>query len=103
MSRPKRGGALFWRRRREKFINAQTMAVSHGPLQLDVDMARRWGWTEAAIESAYDQLCGISARRTSSAQRRYPGRWQWLPGVQVWQFVGPPPLGRPPRPRRGRS
>lgn len=90
------------RRRRDvrPFINDETRAVFCGPVSLDVDHARRWGWTERAIARAFEMLCQISARRTRAAQRRYPGRWKWEADTKGWAFVGPPPLGKPPAARR---
>lgn len=57
---------------RARYVNASTHSWGVGPVQLDVDMARTQGWSEAAIERTCDKLTTISRREGSIAHRNGP-------------------------------
>lgn len=76
MRAPSRGARAVPRRRtappRRPFIRETTEEIACGPVELDVKMARRHGWSERAIERAWKALSAISKREGGLAHRRGP-------------------------------
>ena len=57
-------------RAREVFINEDTTSFGVGSVTLDVDMARRHGWSERAIRRVAGVLAAISRRETNRSHRK---------------------------------
>lgn len=61
---------------KRSMINEETTDIGTGPVKLRVTVARAHGWTDAQIESAWDQISKIVKRGWSIAQRRHPERYR---------------------------
>lgn len=53
-------------------VSENTTDWGVGPVGLNVDMARRHGWTEKQINRAAEELRRISRKEGGIAQRRHP-------------------------------
>lgn len=74
---------------KRKAINDETLNISNGPVLLDVEHARMWGWTEKEIERVFDEIAKISQKVTAKASKRRPDHWQ--EGIFGAVFKGPVP------------
>lgn len=53
-------------------INDTTTTIGVGPIELDVEMARIAGWSQAAIERAAKEIRKLSRRENALAHRNGP-------------------------------
>ncbi len=60
------------------FIDDETREASHGPLSIDVEMARAHGWSEKSILACYAILCRESNMRGAAGERAHPDRFEVL-------------------------
>lgn len=58
--------------RKRSLINDGTVSIGMGPLDFDVEMARRHGWLDTEIESAYEQVTAIVKRFGTTIETRRP-------------------------------
>ena len=53
-------------------VNDETSNIGVGPVDLDVDMARRHGWSEEQIERAFETLKYVSRVEGTIAELNHP-------------------------------
>lgn len=53
-------------------IKSETNEIGCGPVNLNVDLARRFGWSEKALNRAWANLAKISRREASLSHRNGP-------------------------------
>jgi hypothetical protein len=69
-------------------INDETSAASMGPVTLDVESARRGGWTEAQIRRAWAVLESVSSAEGELARLNNPGLYRYDEALGAWEFTG---------------
>lgn len=57
---------------RRSFIDDETQSVSRGAVSIDVEMARRHGWSDKAILRAFEAVSAIAAKEYALSHRNGP-------------------------------
>jgi hypothetical protein len=73
-------------------VGEQTREVGMGPLNFDVEMAKRHGWTSKQIEAAWEKLAKVYLAYSHVVTRKNPALYRKVHGDTV--YVGPDANGK---------